>query len=114
MPNINQRLPAVYADEMRDYGYGEALYQPCTSDILKPGSVGYFDHEGNWQAIVQLRELQPSSSDSAEGSIASEFTRLGEDLQKAPDEDMVWGPKLSTNVSRVSVDLTALGCVLSC
>ena len=47
-------LAQDYAECFADLGKGKALYNPVSSSELRPGSVGFFDHEARWHNICNL------------------------------------------------------------
>lgn len=50
----DHRWDVVYARSFRNQPEGHALYQNLTARELRPGSCGYFDHNGNWQLVANL------------------------------------------------------------
>ena len=87
-------LAKLYAKEMEYLSFGHACYHYASSKVVKPGAVGYFGHRGEWNNIINLRDLQPSAPDPARG-IASKFARLDEEIAMMDEEEMVWGPLTS-------------------
>lgn len=84
-------LHQVYASYMRNHPYGTAVYRPLPYREFHPGSVGYFDTNGDWNHITDL-----SSPESLQ---ADQYSPPREALQLAtPDNRIEWGPKASRNI----------------
>lgn len=47
-----------YAKCMKTRSEGHALYRNVSAAILKPGTCGYFDNDGDWQVIVQTADAE--------------------------------------------------------
>ena len=93
-----QSLNRIYAEQMKHHPQGYALYEPFSTTSLKPGACGYFDDYGTWNPIVQL--------DDNESLIKRGFEPPDEELEEADDNtNIVWGPKCSSGVKGVKVDI---------
>lgn len=57
-----QRWDVVYARCFQNQPEGHAVYEPLTTNELKPGICGFWDHHGNWQTIADLSDLKALSS----------------------------------------------------
>lgn len=57
------RWDVVYARSFKNQPEGHALYQSLTSRELRPGSCGYFDHNGDWQLVANLTNKELGSFD---------------------------------------------------
>ena len=92
-------LSHVYAENMAHHPYGYAMYKPVSSNILKPGSCGYFDSLGTWNPFVDL--TSPSSLEKYGLSSPKE------ELERIPSEENTdWGPKVSRSVTEARLDLS--------
>jgi hypothetical protein len=92
-------LSHVYAENMAHHPYGYAMYKPVSSNILKPGSCGYFDSLGTWNPFVDL--TSPSSLQKYGLSSPKE------ELERIPSEENTdWGPKVSRSVTEARLDLS--------
>ena len=71
-----------------DRGYG--LFHPCSTAILKPGSIGWFNEVGEWNEI----DVPPG------------YSKL---VQSKPDvvDTTKLGPLCSTSVQQTAVDMHA-------
>ncbi|KAF9766838.1 hypothetical protein IL306_000691 [Fusarium sp. DS 682] len=94
-----------YAEGMSHHSFGHACYHRTSSKDVEPGSVGYFDHNGNWKKILSLRELQPSAKPVGQG-ISNKFTRLAEELTVNDDVEMDLEPLTSSRTVSTSVGFT--------
>jgi hypothetical protein len=93
-------LRILYANQMAPHArFGYALYEPPLSKDLKPGAVGYFDASGSWNPILQLSDGKAVQS--------AGYVEIKEKLKSAQDENIAWGPKCSSGMRGVMVDLKA-------
>lgn len=83
-------LHQTYAEYMHNHPYGTAAYRPLPYRDFHPGSVGYFDSNGEWNPITDL---------SAPSTLTNgHFTPI-QGLQRAPSDARIeWGPKASKNI----------------
>lgn len=72
-----------------------------SSKDVKPGSVGYFDRNGNWKKILSLQDVQQTGEPVVQG-ISKKFTRLSEPLKVHDDIEMEIGTLTSSQT--VSTD----------
>ena len=42
----------IYAKALKNYSSGHALYHPVPAEQIRPGSLGTFDEDGNWQSLA--------------------------------------------------------------
>jgi len=42
----------IYAELLKNYSSGHALYYPIPADKVRPGALGYFDGTGAWQSLA--------------------------------------------------------------
>jgi hypothetical protein len=93
-------LHTLYANQMTPHArFGYALYEPPLSKDLKPGAVGYFDASGNWNPVLQLSDEKAVQS--------AGYVEVKEKLKHVRDENIAWGPRCSSGVRGVIVDLKA-------
>lgn len=93
-------LHQVYASYMRNHPYGTAVYRPLPYRDFHPGSVGYFDANGDWNHITDLSN--PAALE------ADQYTAPPEPLHLAPpDTHIEWGPKASRNIRAHHASLNA-------
>ncbi|EMT63017.1 Ankyrin-2 [Fusarium odoratissimum] len=97
----SDRWASQYAQGMADWSFGHACYHRTSSKDVKPGSVGYFDRNGNWKKILSLHDVQNSGEPAAQG-ISKKFTRLAEPLTVHDDVEMEIGTLTSSQT--VSTD----------
>jgi len=93
-------LHNLYAQIMAPHArFGYAIYEPPLSKDLKPGSVGYFDASGSWNPILQL----------SDGNMVQRagYVEVKEKLKLVRDENITWGPKCSSGMKGMVVDLKA-------
>lgn len=96
----SQPLHQVYASYMRNHPYGTAVYSPLPYRDFHPGSVGYFDANGNWNHITDLSNPAVLEAD--------QYTAPPEPLHLAPpDTHIEWGPKASRNIHAHHTSLKA-------
>ncbi|KAL7768440.1 hypothetical protein ACKLNR_002741 [Fusarium oxysporum f. sp. zingiberi] len=95
------RWASQYAQGMVDWSFGHACYQRLSSKDVKPGSVGYFDRNGNWKKILSLQDVQQTGEPVVQG-ISKKFTRLSEPLKVHDDVEMEIGTLTSSQT--VSTD----------
>ncbi|KAH8773371.1 ankyrin repeat-containing domain protein [Hyaloscypha sp. PMI_1271] len=100
----SEMLANVYASEMTHHSFGHACYHHTSSKDVQPGVVGYFDLRGEWNTILHLKDLQPSARKPVRG-IAAKFSCLEDDLERAPDAEMKWGPRTSKHVKKQGAEL---------
>jgi hypothetical protein len=94
----HQSLNIVYAEQMKHHPQGYALYEPISTNLLKPGACGYFDDFGNWNKIAQL--------DDKESLLKHGLTLTSEPLEEADDKtNIAWGPKCSVGVKGAKFDI---------
>ncbi|RYC86977.1 hypothetical protein BFJ63_vAg10110 [Fusarium oxysporum f. sp. narcissi] len=86
---------------MVDWSFGRACYHRLSSKDVKPGSVGYFDRNGNWKKILSLQDVQQTGEPVVQG-ISKKFTRLSEPLKVHDDVEMEIGTLTSSQT--VSTD----------
>lgn len=87
----SHQLHQVYASYMRNHPYGTAVYRPLPYREFHPGSVGYFDANGDWNHITDLSNPEALQAD--------QYSPPAEALQLAtPDSRIEWGPKASRNI----------------
>ncbi|KAK4078310.1 uncharacterized protein Triagg1_3326 [Trichoderma aggressivum f. europaeum] len=94
------RLDRVYAKLLSNHPYGWALYKKVTTQDMHPGSCGYFDSDGDWHTIVDLR----SPDDLTTHGWALPDDRINE--IRAPGSTR-WGPKSSKSVQTICIGGTA-------
>ncbi|MCJ1246416.1 hypothetical protein MMC30_003623 [Trapelia coarctata] len=93
-----ESLNFVYAEQMKHHPQGYALYEPISTEVLKPGACGYFDRYGSWNVVAQL--------DDPESLQKHGFLDPSEELQADHDKrKVVWGPKCSVGVKGAKVDV---------
>jgi hypothetical protein len=91
------KLDIQYAETMENHPFGIALYRPPSSSEVKPGIIGYFDEFGSWNTIADLAD----QDDLLQKSLSP-----AEELVKAPtDNEIKWGPKVSSSIRATKVDL---------
>ncbi|EWZ36544.1 hypothetical protein FOZG_10538 [Fusarium oxysporum Fo47] len=95
------RWASQYAQGMVDWSFGHACYHRLSSKNVKPGSVGYFDRNGNWKKILSLQDVQQTGEPVVQG-ISKKFTRLSEPLKVHDDVEMEIGTLTSSQT--VSTD----------
>ncbi|KAL5584352.1 hypothetical protein FOVSG1_013741 [Fusarium oxysporum f. sp. vasinfectum] len=95
------RWASQYAQGMVDWSFGHACYHRLSSKDVKPGSVGYFDRNGNWKKILSLQDVQQTGEPVVQG-ISKKFTRLSEPLKVHDDVEMEIGTLTSSQT--VSTD----------
>lgn len=96
----SQPLHQVYASYMRNHPYGTAVYSPLPYRDFHPGSVGYFDANGDWNHITDLSNPATLAAD--------QYTAPPEPLHLAPpDTHIEWGPKASRNIHARHTSLKA-------
>ncbi|PPR07967.1 hypothetical protein CVT24_002646 [Panaeolus cyanescens] len=89
----------VYAQIMSNHPFGIALYRPQKETVFRIGSCGYFDSFGSWNPIANLE-------DAAEVKRKG-LTPIEVELERAPIEDDIrWGPKVSSTAKATALDLT--------
>jgi hypothetical protein len=86
----NNDLHEMYAESLRHHSFGYALYHPCPSTVLTPGSIGYFDNVGEWI---------PMEFDSFKALVAG--MKMGE------IEHAKCGPITTKQVTQVSLSASA-------
>ncbi|KAI9743314.1 MAG: hypothetical protein M1818_003160 [Claussenomyces sp. TS43310] len=91
MTSSTDPLNRIYAEEMRHYPYGYALYQPASTAVIKPGIVGYFDSTGFWSPLADLNDTTALK--------AAGLTPPKHPLSPAPPQDQTWGPMTSKSVT---------------
>ena len=82
----NNDLHEMYAESLRHHSFGYALYHPCPSTVLTPGSIGYFDNVGEWN---------PMEFDSFKALVAG--MKMGE------IEHATWGPITPKEVTQIDL-----------
>ncbi|KIX95202.1 uncharacterized protein Z520_09118 [Fonsecaea multimorphosa CBS 102226] len=86
-----------YAEGMRIFGDGHALYKPEISESLQPGDVGYFDSTARWNPLASL-------SDPASLTLLN-LQSPTEPLERAPSLKIAgWGPRTTESVKRNVLD----------
>jgi hypothetical protein len=50
------RLDQIYSEQLDSHPEGHALYKKLSTLEIKPGSCGFFDHDGDWNPILQLSD----------------------------------------------------------
>lgn len=81
---------------MKNHPYSVALSKPTSTQLLRPGSVGYWNRLGDWKLIAQLDD--PESLEKR-GLKAPE-----EKLERAKHKVITdWGRKYSTLVEETNV-----------
>ncbi|KAL7953079.1 hypothetical protein V8C34DRAFT_309518 [Trichoderma compactum] len=94
------RLDRVYAKLLSNHPYGWALYKKVTTQDMHPVSCGYFDSDGDWHTIVDLR----SQDDLPTHGWALPDDRINE--IRAPGSTR-WGSKSSKSVQIICIGGTA-------
>jgi hypothetical protein len=69
---MSSRDDKVYARCFKRKPYGHALFKQVSDEVLRPGTCGYFDFDGDWHSLFQLIEEEPldDSSTNTGGPIA--------------------------------------------
>ena len=93
MPEVTQ--PRRYSRLLSSHGYGHALHEPISTQVISPGSCGYINNEGAWNPIISLYDTASLDKHSISPC----------QLVRAPRSTRSWGPKISTNVKQRGVDL---------
>jgi hypothetical protein len=78
------RSDVVYARAFQRQQEGHFLYPTLTAKQLHPGSCGYFDSNGDWQMVTDLKLLLPN-------------------LQVRETSGAQWPLRLSKNISKVAL-----------
>lgn len=93
------RHDVVFEELFENNPEGHALYKPFASSELSPGVCGYFDHDGDWQTIGNLRD--PAALE-ADGWTEATGIEMKPDLV-----DEYWGAMVSNSVEKFypSVDV---------
>jgi hypothetical protein len=95
---LTDKLDNVYNKHMRQHNHGYALYKPVSSDLMRPGSCGYFDDSGSWNPILDLNDGK---------SLQKHGLCPPKGLNLAPVEDNIsWGPKTSQGVTEQKIDVS--------
>jgi|SRR5271155_4429483 len=95
---LTDRLDNIYNKHMRQHHHGYALYKPVSSDLMRPGSCGYFDDSGSWNPILDLSDPQ---------SLQKHGLTPPKELTPAPVENNIsWGPKASQGVTEQKIDIS--------
>jgi hypothetical protein len=93
-----EALHLLYESLMKHQPFGTALYHPLSTTHFKPLSCGYFNHLGQWNAIIQLGDVEAVKKQA--------YQPLREDPEPAPPEhDIQWGPKGSFKMQGKKLDL---------
>lgn len=48
----------IYARSFKDEGKGHAIYRNISTERMRPGTCGYFDHTGAWVKVFQVAEFE--------------------------------------------------------
>ena len=86
----NDDLHLMYAESLRHHSFGYALYHPCPSTVLTPGSIGYFDNVGEWN---------PMEFES--------FKTLVQGMKMGEIEHATWGPITTKEVTQIDLSGSA-------
>lgn len=92
-------LRATYAKRMEYHGVGIALFQPIAASDMQPPCCGYFDRNGDWNIIANLRANRSSSTD--------DYEPLEYEPTKVTDIHIEWQPKTSLGVTAIAADTFA-------
>ncbi|KAL1856406.1 hypothetical protein Daus18300_010778 [Diaporthe australafricana] len=57
----------IYARCFRDEGKGHPLYRNITTERMRPGTCGYFDHTGSWVRVFQVAEFEDPGNSTQQG-----------------------------------------------
>jgi hypothetical protein len=98
-------LSNTYRSAMQTHPYGYALYEPQSSTIVKPGACGYIDSE-NGRFVPLLKKGKKIDLEDPASLRAGNLTVYDSVVREEP-ESQHWGPKVSTHVSGIKVDLKA-------
>ncbi|OQU94989.1 hypothetical protein CLAIMM_01261 [Cladophialophora immunda] len=91
-----QRLDVLYANCFQDQAEGHFLYRPPSSTWLRPGVCGFFDNQGDWQALADLtnpEDLAKKGYSFVPGIEVEVSVTRGEE----------WRPRMSQNVRRIDL-----------
>lgn len=62
--NRNDR---IYARSFKDEGKGHAMYRNISTERMRPGTCGYFDHTGYWVKVFQVAEFEDPVDSTPQG-----------------------------------------------
>src|SRR5450432_226518 len=93
MPQTN---PEIYHASLKHYGYGYGLFQPETTQKLRPGQCGYIDESGRWQPLLDLTDN--------ELLVAAGYTPI-DPLQRSDPDYQTWDPRVASTVKGVEVKI---------
>ena len=95
----DDEIPKKYAQAMAKLGnLGHAIFCPTSTRAMRLGHCGYFDRYGTWNPICVITD--PTT-------LPKGITLLDNSKLQNPfvDENISWGEKISSNVSRHKVDI---------
>lgn len=70
--------------------YGLALFKPVPSEFMRPGSVGLFDANGNWNLIASLDDPD-SLADTGLRAPATEIEKMPRDEASSLEPKVSYG-----------------------
>jgi hypothetical protein len=88
----------TYAESMKRHPYGYAMYEPESAKIINPGSCGYQTSNGLWTPLFNLKDR---------AKLVSAGLEPFDSLERAPQNSREWGPKVSTEVNHLAIDVKA-------
>ncbi|PMD37970.1 hypothetical protein L207DRAFT_462431 [Hyaloscypha variabilis F] len=91
--STNDRLDVIYAEQMRNNPEGHALYKSVSATKLRPAVCGYFDRNGDWQAVVDLADPNALRLGG--------WTAIDGMMVETDPGETYWGPKQSEDVQDI-------------
>jgi hypothetical protein len=91
-----------YAKAFSNLSLGRALYHPCPKSTLHLGLLGYFDRQGDWHTLVDLVNIDLSSTPAD-----LKLTSLSPVPGVSPVSPSQWDPICSRSVEYEKLENTA-------
>ena len=87
--------PRRYPRLLANHGYGHALHEPVSTQVIHPECCGYINNKGAWNPVVELNDGAALEKDGI--SLCR--------LERAPRSTRSWAPKTISKFKQNSVDL---------
>jgi len=97
-----KRLDIVYAEQLKDHPEGHALYKKFSAHKIAPGVCGYFDSDGDWHHILDLKNRAQVLSNGCQPLLDPESLKVDTETGT-----ITFGPKHSLHVKGVDVGIKA-------
>ena len=90
-----KNIQREYSRLLSSHGYGHALYEPVSSEELKPGFCGFFNSDKVWNPLFDLDNHD----------LLQQWGLSRCNVERGKPTDRTWGPKNSAYIRETEIKL---------